>query len=88
MKTRSAVSVSSLFKEGGEGMKQKVSPVTGGVAILLLLLVMGLLAWRGSRAENGSDSEKPPGMPPGVAAEFNKRMGTVAPTGPAPAGTH
>lgn len=61
-------------------MKQQVSPI---VAILVVVAVIGIvaLAWvRFSGGAGSREGEKPPGMPPEAAAEFQRRMGGM--TGP------
>jgi len=61
-------------------MKQQISPAVAAVVILVIALIAGLFVWRGANTAS-KESEKPPGMPPNVAAEFNRRMGTAAPAG-------
>jgi hypothetical protein len=60
-------------------MKQQVSPPV--VAAVLVVAVVALVGfgYRAIRAPGGSRSgQHPPGMPPTVAAEFQRRMGGVA----------
>ena len=64
-------------------MKQQVSPV---VAVVVVLVVIGIAAFAWIRLGSGGagslDGQKPPGMPPDVAAEIARRGAAV--TGPKP----
>jgi hypothetical protein len=72
-------------------MKQQVSPI---VAVVIIVIVIAVAVFAYMKAGGGGPGskagEKPPGMPPNVAAEFQRRMGGItgpqgAP-GPAPSG--
>lgn len=60
-------------------MKEKVNPGVAAVVIGLLVLIVGFFVYRGTSTP--TINEKPPGMPPDVAAEFQKRMGSASTTG-------
>jgi hypothetical protein len=63
-------------------VKQNVSPVAAVALIVVVVCVAAFFIMRAVRSPAGTATgEKPPGMPPDVAAEFQKRMGTANPTG-------
>jgi hypothetical protein len=61
-------------------MKQQVSPALAAAILVVIALIAGFFFWRGANPAN-LEGEKPPGMPPSVAAEFQKRLGGVTPAG-------
>jgi hypothetical protein len=61
-------------------MKQQVSPAVATALIIVIALIAGFFVWRGANPAS-REGEKPPGMPPSVAAEFQKRLGGVTPAG-------
>src|SRR5690349_4456381 len=71
------------FREGRPTVvKKQVSPGVAAIVIVVIVIGIAALAWN-TLAGDGAGSrrgEKPPGMPPAVAAEFQRRMGGV--TGP------
>ena len=67
-------------------MKQPVSPVT---LILVVIATIAVIAGIFVVATNGTQAKQkvnsgPGGMPPDVAAEFSKRMGSANTTAPTP----
>jgi len=64
-------------------MNQKVSPALAGVVVVVLIALVALVGFRvlGGSSKAGT-GEKPPGMPPEAAAEFQKRLGSSNPTNP------
>lgn len=70
-------------------MKSKVSPIAAIAIVAVLVLVIGVFAWKQfSGGSPAGQEEKPPGMPADVAAEFQKRMGTTTPTGSGTSGSN
>ncbi|CEK16699.1 hypothetical protein [Chthonomonas calidirosea] len=59
-------------------MKTEVNPVAAAIIIIVVLAIAGFALWRSLKPETHY-GEKPPGMPPSVAAEFQRRMGGVTP---------
>jgi hypothetical protein len=60
-------------------VNKSLSPTMIGAAAVVMVLVLAGAYWftLGGGAAGGSSS-KPAGMPPSVAAEFNKRMSQVS----------
>ncbi len=54
-------------------MKQSLSPGLVAGIIAVVVIIAGFFLWR-SVNPGRHDGQQPPGMPPSVAAEFNKRM--------------
>lgn len=69
-------------------MKKEVSPVVAVVIVVAVLAVaIGFLYFRADKRA-GTGGDQPPGMSPEVAAEFQRRMGSVTgPTAPPGGGT-
>lgn len=61
-------------------MKQKLNPVMAIIAVATVILITGIFIWRSGAGTQHANGDKPPGMPPDVAKEFQQRMGGV--TGP------
>lgn len=62
-------------------MKQQVSPIA---AIVAIVVVLGLTVFAWLRLDRGGGEpgeKRQAGMPPAVAAEFQRRMGGIAPGG-------
>ena len=53
-------------------------------AVVVVVLVIGLALWKVGASSN-HEGEKPPGMPPEVAQDFQQRLGGA--TGPPPKGS-
>ena len=64
-------------------MKQSINPAIAGVVIAVVALIAGFFIWKSLSPPGHDDQAKPPGMPPAAAAEFQRRMGSGSPTGPA-----
>lgn len=65
-------------------MKREISPVTAVVVIVVVLLVVGAAYWFLAERRTGGAADVP-SVPPDVQAEFQRRMGGMAPGGqPAP----
>ncbi len=60
-------------------MKREVSPVTAIVIIVVVLLVIGGIYWWATGKRSLGGREEPPGIPPDVQAEFQRRMGGMTP---------
>jgi hypothetical protein len=60
-------------------MKKEINPVVAIACVVAVLAVAALIWWRGASSPEAA-SATPTGMPPSAAAEFQKRMGTTAPT--------
>jgi len=60
-------------------MKQQINPAVAAIVVAAVVLVVGFFVWRGTTV-SPADKMNAPGMPPAVAAEFQKHAGSV--TGP------
>lgn len=59
-------------------MKQDVNPIVAAVIVIVVLVIAGYAIWRSINPPTHY-GEKPPGIPPNVAAEFQRRMGGITP---------
>lgn len=53
-------------------MKKEIDPKMAIGIIAALVVVVGVVVWAGTATQKAN--KEPPGMPPAVAAEFQKRM--------------
>lgn len=68
-------------------MKKEIDPTLAMGAIIVIVIIAGVAVWAGTSAQRGN--KQPPGMPPEVAAEFQKRMqgANMGVSGPGGSGT-
>lgn len=62
-------------------MKREISPATAVVVIVVVLVVVVAAFWLFTERRSGGAAEVP-SVPPDVQAEFQRRMGGMAPTSP------
>jgi hypothetical protein len=64
-------------------MKNNINPAVAAAVVVGILLIVGFFVFRGSGGQRPGETGGP-GMPPEVAAEYNRRMnsGSTGPTAP------
>lgn len=62
-------------------MKREVSPVMAVVVIVVVLLIIGGIYVLATGKRPFGKAEQPPGIPPEVQQEFQRRLGGMTPQG-------